>query len=266
MRLPEKPAEPQPHGWRLDPARARSARCQPPRVSVRFDRRLVHQAVKPALILALALFARAETLDAIFARMDKDAKQFKSATANLHQTEYTAAIKEASDENGELHIKRAKGGTKLRADFGKPNERVVTIDGNRLTIFYPKANSAEKYDIAKYTSSNTVEQLLLLSFGAASGAELKKDYTVTAAGTETIDSKVATRVELVPKSEQMRKVVQKISLWIPEGRSDAVREKVNEAGSNYIEFTFSNTKLNGPVSDGEVTLKLPSNVHLVGAK
>jgi len=215
---------------------------------------------------AVAWCTQAESLDAIFARMDKAAKEFKSASAAIHQKQYTAVISETSEEDGQLRVRRSKGSIKLRVDFRPPNERIAALDGNRGLIFYPKGNIVNKYDVSKYASANTVDQLLLLSFGAASGAELKKDYTVTSGGTETVDGKSTTRVELVPKSAEMRKLIGRISLWIPEGQYTAVKERLDEAGKDYIEWTYSDVKVNGPVSDAEVTLKIPSNARVVEAK
>jgi outer membrane lipoprotein-sorting protein len=221
--------------------------------------------VKSILILAaVAWCGQAESLDAIFARMDEAAKKFKSASAALHQTQYTAVISETSQEDGQLRVKRSKGSIKLRVDFKPPNERIAALDGNRGLIFYPKSNVVNKYDVSKYASASTVDQLLLLSFGAASGAELKKGYTVTSGGTETVDGKSTTRVELVPKSEEMRKVIGRISLWIPEGQYTAVKERLDEAGKDYIEWTYPHVAVNGPVSDSEVTFKIPANARVVG--
>ncbi len=215
---------------------------------------------------ALAMSARAESLDAIFARMDKASKEFKSASANIHQVEYTAVIDESTAEDGQLRVKRAHGNVMLRVNFDKPNQRVVVLDGHTLWNYHPKANAAEKYDVSKYTSTNTVEQLLLLSFGAASSAELKKSYTITGGGTETTESTATTRVELVPKSEEMRKEILRITLWIPEGKSYALRERVDKPAKNYVAYTYADVKQNQPMPDSEVTLKLPPNVHVVGGK
>jgi outer membrane lipoprotein-sorting protein len=218
------------------------------------------------ILTALAAGGRAESLDAIFARMDEASKKFKSASAKLHQADYMAVIDETTQEDGQLRMKRSKNGVMLRVEFSKPNARLIALDGHILWIYYPKANTAERYDVNKYTSTNTIEQLLLLSFGAASGAELRANYTVSAGGTETIDSKVTTKVELVPKSEKMRKEITRITLWIPEGLSNALKERVDKPGKNYITWTYTDVNLKQPVSDSEVTLKLPKDVHVVGAK
>lgn len=214
----------------------------------------------------LAAGARADSLDAIFARMDKASREFKQVSANIHQSDYVAVIGETTEEDGQLRMKKSKSGVLLRVSFSKPNERVVALGGHMVSVFYPKANTVEIYDVSKYTSKNTVEELLLLSFGAASGAELKKNYTVTADGTETVDSKATTRVVLAPKSDEMRKEILRITLWIPEGQSNAVKERVDKPGKNYIAWTYSAVDLKTPVSESDVTLKLPKNVHRVGAK
>ena len=64
----------------------------------------------------------------------------------------------------------------------------------------------------------------------------------------------------------VRKLIGRISLWIPEGQYTAVKERLDEAGKDYIEWTYSDVKVNGPVSDTEVMLKIPSNARVVEAK
>ena len=109
------------------------------------------------LILAvLAAGARADSLDAIFARMDEASKKLKFVSATLHQTEYLAVIDEKTDENGQLWMKRGKNGMSLLVKFSPPNERVVALDGHTLWIYKPKGNMAEKHDMpAPYCSACT---------------------------------------------------------------------------------------------------------------
>jgi len=218
------------------------------------------------LALGLTIGARADSLDAIFARMDEASKKFKGVSANLHQEDYMAVIDETTKEDGKLWMKRSKGGVSLKVDFDKPNDRMVVLEGHTVWIFYPKANTVEQHDLTKYTSTNTVAQLLLLSFGAASGAELKQGYTITSGGTETIDGKVTTKVVLAPKSAEMRKQILGITLWIPEGQTNALKERVEKPAKNYTAWTYSNVNLKDPLPDSAVTLRLPKDVHRVGGK
>ena len=216
-----------------------------------------------ALLAAQA--ARADSLDAIFARMDEAAKKFKAVTATMHQTHYIAVIQDTNEEDGELRLKRVRNGIALLVDFTGPDARTIAFEGHTLKIYYPKANQVQTIDISKYTSADTVDQLLLLSFGAASGTELHKNYIVSNGGTADAGGVMATRVELVPKSDEMKKVFTKIELWIPEGKTKAIKERVDEPSKNYVVWTFSAVN-EAQLPDSAVQLKVPANAHKIGVK
>jgi outer membrane lipoprotein-sorting protein len=213
---------------------------------------------------ALASGARADSLDAIFARMDEASRKFKSVSAAIHESDYTAVLGDTTHEDGKLVAKRTSHGIRARLDFYGPDERTVVLHGNIAQMYWPKAKQVEEYDISKYASSKVVDQLLLLSFGAASGDEIQKDYDVSLGGSEKLGAKTCTRVELVPKSPEGRKQITRITLWIPEGEARAVQEKLDQPSKNYLLWTYSEVKMNAPMRDSEVELKLPSDVKRIG--
>ncbi len=214
-------------------------------------------------VLAAALLPSvyAESLEAILARMDHAAKEFKSVSATLKQTEYTAVIHDLSQpELGQLRIKRGKKGLNAIVEFTDPEPRTIVINGHEVQVYRPKAKIVEVYDIAKHAS--TVDQFLLLAFGT-SGADLRKNYDVKSGGAETIDGTPTTRIELTPKTEEVKKLVTRIELWIPEGQSNAIREKVTEPTDNYYIVTYSNVKPNANLPDSAFDFKPPKGVKVV---
>ena len=221
----------------------------------------------PILALSVLLLqARADSLEAIFARMDEASKKFKSVSARIHETKYTAVIDDKTEEDSKLAAKRAGNGIRGRLEFFGPDARTVAFKGNLVEMYWPKGKQVEDFDISKYTSPNTLDQLLLLSFGAASGAEIQKDYDVSPGGAETVDSKTVTRVELVPKAADLKKGITRITLWIPEGESRAIKERADQPSKDYLLWTYSDVKLNGNMPDSEVELKLPPGVKRIGTK
>ena len=205
----------------------------------------------------MAVRAHAEALPDILARMDHAAQEFKSVTAKMKRVSYTAVIDESSEATGVMRLKRAKGGTAGIVEFGAPEPRIFHFSGRALNIYYPKANTVEIYDAEKYTK--TMDQVLLLGFGT-SGAELKKSYEIKAGGTEMAGSVRATRIELAPKSGELKNLFTRIELWIPEGESNPVQEKVTQPSKNYELVTYSELKVNAPLADSEFELKLPAGV------
>jgi outer membrane lipoprotein-sorting protein len=223
-------------------------------------------------MLAFALTSlRAEALSDILARMDQAAVKFQSFSATTKTIDYTAVLddkddkKEPSDlaitkQTGVMRLKKTKGGMQGVVIFDEPNPRTIHFAGKTLQVYYPKANNVEIYDAGKHT--NVIDEIILLGFGT-SGAELRKNYQVTLAGTETLNGVQASRLELIPKSDEVRQYASKIELWIPEGDSNPIQEKVTQPNKDYHLVQFSDRKINPPIPDSDFSLKLPPGVKKV---
>jgi outer membrane lipoprotein-sorting protein len=106
-----------------------------------------------------------------------------------------------------------------------------------------------------------VDQFLLVGFGATR-ADLTKTYSIALGAEETIDNVKTTRLELTPKSAETQKYVNKIQLWIPDGQSSPIQEKVTtKGGKDYYLFQFSDVQVRTaadpafPDSDFELNLR-----------
>lgn len=203
--------------------------------------------------------AGGESLDAILARMDRTAKEFKSLSAKTKRIDFTAVLNESSESTGEVRMKRGKGGVAGVMEFGEPDPRKIQLYGHTAKIYYPKANTVEIYDTGKYAGAKDIDRFVLLGFGT-SGAELKKDYAVKEIGPEKLDSLSTTRIELTPHSRELQKMVTKIELWIPEGKSNPVQEKVFKPSKDYLLIKYSDLVVNPPLPDSAFQLKLPAGV------
>jgi outer membrane lipoprotein-sorting protein len=217
------------------------------------------RAILTILVLP-ALLARAEPLADILARMDRAARDFRALSATMKRVQFTAVINEANDMEGVIRLKRLKGGTAGIVDFQQPEQRTVYVNGHNIQIYYPKANTVEIYDSTKYTAN--IDQFLLLGFGTSS-AELRRSYDLKMSGTETIGGVATTRIEMTPKSEELKKLITKIELWIPEGQDTPIQEKVTEPSKNYELIGYSDINLNPNLPDSSFELKLPAKVRKI---
>jgi outer membrane lipoprotein-sorting protein len=213
------------------------------------------------VLFALAVTsARAEELPDILARMDKAAQKFHSFSAATHRTEFTAVLSETTEMNGFVRLRKSKGGTQGIVDFTEPDPRTYEFSGRTLKIFYPKANTVEIYDAGKHIS--TVDEIVLMGFGT-SGADLRKNYQVKLAGSETLNGVRVSRLELTPKGEEVRKLTTRIELWIPEGGSNPIQEKFTQPSKDYSLVAFSDIKINAPLPESDFSLKLPKDVKKI---
>jgi outer membrane lipoprotein-sorting protein len=217
------------------------------------------KAVLTILILP-ALLARAEPLADVLARMDRAAQDFRALSATMKRVQFTAVISEANEMEGVVRLKRIKGGTAGIVDFQRPEQRTVYINGHSIQIYYPKANTVEIYDSSKYTAN--IDQFLLLGFGTSS-AELRKSYDLKMSGTEAIVGLATTRIEMTPKSAELKKLITKIELWIPEGQDTPIQEKVTEPSKNYELISYSDVTVNPSLPESSFELTLPAKVKKI---
>jgi outer membrane lipoprotein-sorting protein len=215
-----------------------------------------------ALAMHVSPVARAESLDAVLARMDKAAKEFKSASADLKQVEYTAVIKESTEENGVLRIKRSNRSVTAITEYTKPEPHAVLFKDKEAQVYSPKAKMDQIYDLAKFNS--TVDQFVLLAFGT-SGEELRRNYDVTLGGAENVGSTATSRLELIPRSKEVKRLFSKFELWIPDGQGNAIREKLTAPSGDYYLLEYADVKLNVPLPDSVFDLKMPKDVKKVHA-
>ena len=212
-----------------------------------------------AIFLAACATAYAEPLAALLSRMDRAAADFHSLSAKMKRIDYTAVIDDKSESSGELRLLRAKNKAVALVKFDAPNERVIHISGNHVEVFYPKANTEEIYDTSKYTPK--MDQFLLLGFGTTA-AELNSTYSLRALGTESVAGMMCTRLELTPKAGEIKKLITKIELWIPEGQSNPIQEKITQPSNNYSLATYSEMKF-ATLPDSALELQMPSGVKKI---
>jgi len=213
-----------------------------------------------ALLCALAR-ADGEPLDAILSRMDQSAKQFKSVAASMHQLEYNALLKDSTSSEAELRIRRSKGGFSGVILYKPPETKTVAFAGDSAKIYYPKANEVQKIHAGEYLGY--VSEFLL--FGT-SGKELSKVYTVTLDGEESIGGTATTHLALAPKSPELKKLITKLEVWIPEGESYPIREKATEPSQNAETFSFLDVKINPHLPDSAFELKVPPGTKVINEK
>jgi hypothetical protein len=202
----------------------------------------------------------AETVQAVLARMDREAASFRQLTASLRNITYTAILDDTSGENGAIWLKRSGATIEMRGEIFGDDARSFGFRENEGQVFYPKMKTVQIYDLGK--ARGLVDQFLLLGFGS-SGKELQKNYTVTVAGEDVVGGQKTTRLELIPKSKQMQEQITRVELWIPLDAGHPVQQKFVKPANNYSLIVYSDIKLNPGLPDSLFRLALPAGVEKV---
>lgn len=216
-------------------------------------------------MLACVLLSRAAsqesakwTTESVLERMDKSASDFHSLTADIEHIKYTEVVKDTSTETGQIFVRRDQ---KMRIDFAKPDPRVILRTGDSLFVYTPKINRVEEYNLGKNRS--LVDQYVLLGFGTKS-QNMQRSYDVALSGEEEIEQHKTFLLDLTPKSEEVRKQITKIKMWIDSSSWLPIQQKFFEAGSgDYFLFKYSNMMKNLKISDSKFKPDWPKNATRV---
>jgi outer membrane lipoprotein-sorting protein len=178
--------------------------------------------------------------------MDAQAASFHSLTADLERTKVTVVVNDKSIESGKISV---RSDDKMRIDVTQPDARTILRDGDNFYIYNPKIHRVEEYNLGKKKS--VVDQFLLLGFGT-SGSSLKQSYTVTLAGEDTVENRKALLLELLPITDDVRKQLSKIQLWLDETSWLPVQQQFFETGSgDYFIIRYRNINRNVRIPDSE---------------
>ena len=211
-----------------------------------------------AMALAWGAPAEDSSLAATLARMDDAAAKFKGLQADMQKIAHTAVINEDSVDAGTIAVKRPNPhDIRVLMNFLPPNPRQVMIAGVKGAIYYPGINTVQEYDLGK--SRSLVEQFMLLGFGSNS-KDLESAYSIRLGGPETVAGQKATRIELIPKSQDVLEHLKRVDLWISDTMGIAVQQKLFEPGGDYLLATYTNIELRLNLPDSAVKLNLPKNV------
>lgn len=209
-------------------------------------------------LLGVAAAPAAETLGAVQTRMDKSAAEFAALSARVKKVSYTAVIKDSAAESGTFIIKKMKpGDVRVRMEIDKPDARSIALSRKKYEIFLPKINTVQEYDLTQY--GRLVDQFLLLGFGTPV-REITKSYDMVVTGTETIDGKQTTRVELRPKLASVKEHLKLVEIWIPMNDGNPIQQKFLQPSGDYTLSTYMDVKVNPLLKDADVQLTLPKNV------
>jgi len=213
-------------------------------------------AALPAALLSLQ--ASAEPLEAVLARLDRAAADFRDLEAEFERTTFTAVLNESSQESGKLWIRRAGARNRLmHIEFQGPNPRSLGFDGTQGQIYYPKIQTVQIYELGKHRA--LIDQFLLLGFGTA-GREVARSYSIKVAGEATVAGRKTTRLEMVPKSAEVGQHVLSIELSIPEDAAYPLQQRFVQPGGDYTLVVYSAIRWNPNLPEAQFRLELPKGV------
>ena len=209
-------------------------------------------------------------LDAVLKKMDAVAANFTTAQANFEWETYQKVIDEIIGvDKGVIYYRKSGRQVEMMAEVKetgasassmKPEPKFVLLSGGKIRLYQPKLDQVTEYDLGKNQSD--FESYIVLGFGA-SGQDLKKNFDVTYMGPETIDGVKTAKLQLIPKSENVKKTYSEILLWIDLDRGVSVQQQLFQPQGDYRLAKYSQIKLHEKIGDDVFKLKTTSKTQTV---
>jgi len=214
-----------------------------------------------AILLLTAAFAQAQSadLERALSEMDTAAKAFHTAEANFTFDQYTKVVDETDTQKGKLYFRRQGKDAEMAADFSEPKQYAI-YSGGKAQLYNPKTDTVNEYKADKNRAQ--VEAFLLLGFGGG-GHDIISTYDVKYLGTETAGGVAAAKLELVPKSKELRNSIAKIVLWVDPLQGVSRQQQMFFPGGDYRLAKYSDIQINKKLPDSAFKLKTTGKTKFV---
>ena len=219
-------------------------------------KKLILVATVVALLAACALAQASQAdLEKVISLLNKTSETFKAVQTDFEWDQYQKVVDEHDIQRGVMYFKRTGANVDVAADITYPVAKKLVLKNGDAQIYTPKTGEIQRYDTRKKQQS--VETFLALGFGGR-GDDLKKNFDVRYAGTETVGGKPTYKLELTPKAAQVKNMFPLITLWINQQTGMSEQQKLDQGEGDSRTATFTNIKVNPP--------KLPPDAFDLKAK
>ncbi|MGH9599208.1 MAG: LolA family protein [Terracidiphilus sp.] len=209
-------------------------------------------------LLALLLPARssfaASDLKSVLHQLDVAAAQFRTASASFKfDNIQTEPVPDTDVWTGTVYYKHSESEFEMAA-------HVAQRDGQQYPAIYNYTHGIfQLYDknqnhVTRYSNAANLGGYVMLGFGA-SGKDLESKFNVTYLGQETIDGVATDKLQMIPKDPQALRFFSKVTIWIDPTRDVNLKQVFDEGDGLSRVCTYTNIKVNEPVSSAEFTLK-----------
>jgi outer membrane lipoprotein-sorting protein len=213
------------------------------------------------------------SLESVLRKMDAVSTNFRTAQAEFEWDNYQRVIDEIVDvQTGTIYYRRENKDIEMMANVKKagssasstkPEPKYVLFSEGKVRMYEPKIDRVTVYDLGKDKAD--LESYVVLGFGG-SGQDLQKAFDVSYQGTEKIGEVNAAKLQLIPKSEGVKKYYNRMVLWIDPDKGVSVQQEFFTPQGDYRLCKYTGIKLNDKVSDEVFKLKTTSKTQTIAPK
>lgn len=205
------------------------------------------------LVATCALGQSGDKLQDVLNQMDEAAAKFRTTQAAFTWIQYNKVIDDIADtQKGKIYFRRSGRDIQMAADFSEPDLKQMVFSDGKIQIYQPRIDQVDIYDAKAHREE--FESFLVVGFGGG-GHDMLKSFTVTFVGNEKIGDTDTAKLDLVPKSEEVKRNFSHLLLWIDPQRGISVQQQLFETSGDYRLAKYSDIQLNQKISENAFKLR-----------
>ena len=199
-------------------------------------------------------------LDCVLKKMDETAASFHTAQADFAWDQYQRVVDATDTQKGTVYYRRTGKEIEMMSEIKDPDTKFVLYKDGKLQVYSPKIEQVLVYPTAAH---GDIESYLVLGFGG-SGQDLLKSFDVSYEGDETVAGTPAAKLQLIPKSENVRNnYFSRAVLWIDLSRGISVQQQFFQTQGDYRLAKYSAIRVNAKISNEVFQLKTTKKTQFV---
>ncbi len=200
-------------------------------------------------------------LEQVLSQMDVASEKFRTTQASFTWIQYNKVIDDIADtQKGKIFFRRAGRDIQMAADLSEPDAKQLVFSDGKIQIYLPRIDQEDIYDAKAHREE--FESFLVVGFGGGGHAMLKS-FAVTFLGNEKIGDTDTAKLDLVPKSDEMKRTFAHLTLWIDPQRGISVQQKLFETSGDYRLAEYYDIHVNQKISDNAFKLRISSRTKVL---
>jgi len=220
-------------------------------------------------VIAVAVAAAADSatdpaLDKVLSQMDSAAEKFRTTEASVVWDQYQKVVDEHEEQKGKVYFRHGDKEVQMAADITDPDQKYVLFNGSKIQVYQPKIDQVTVYNTGK--NREAFESFLVLGFGGG-GHDMLKSFYIKYMGSETVDGTEAAKLDLVPKTVNVRNNVDHIVLWIDPSRGISLQQQFFFGTSgDYRLAKYSDIRMNEKIPDAVFKLRTTGKTKFISTQ
>lgn len=208
------------------------------------------------------VFAQPSTdLEQVLNQMDAAAAKFRTTEASFTWIQYNKVIDDVADtQKGKIYFRRAGKEVQMAADISEPDAKQLVFSEGKIQVYQPRIEQEDIYDAKAHREE--FESFLVVGFGGG-GHDMLKSFDVNFLGDEKLGDIETAKLDLTPKSEEVKRNFSHLVLWIDPQRGVSIQQQLFEISGDYRLAKYSDIQVNQKISDNVFKLKTNSKTRVV---